>query len=158
MIEDHWDHARAIHGTVRMIQEGLIREFGSARSGLDDGCPDLTFPQYNAMLAVRELDQVSVKHLAERLAVSPPSVSTMVDRLVEMGLVERQPNPSDRRGVVIRLSDDGKEKIESLETSILRFLVELMGDLTESDIRQWRGVYDKIKVILENRAPVEPSA
>jgi DNA-binding MarR family transcriptional regulator len=151
LAENYWDHARAIHATVRQIQEGLIREFGCARPGLEEGCPDLTFPQYNAMLAVREQGEVSVKHLAERLNVSPPSASTMVDRLVEMGLLERQPNPADRRAVLIRLSAQGQESIDALENSILGFLVELMEELGPEAASQWRGIYDKIQAIMARR-------
>lgn len=155
MSENYWEHARAIHGTVRQIQEGLIREFGCARPGLEDGCPDLTFPQYNAMLAVREQGEVSVKHLAERLNVSPPSASTMVDRLVEMGLLERQPNPVDRRAVVIRLSSDGLATIDALETGILGFLVDLMEELGPDVAQQWRGIYDRIQAIITRRKQAE---
>jgi DNA-binding MarR family transcriptional regulator len=91
---------------------------------LEEACPDLTFPQYNALMAVRDAGEVSVKHLAERLQVSPPSASTMVDRLVEMGLLERQPNPNDRRSVLIRLSPIGNESIEAIESVVLGFLMD----------------------------------
>jgi DNA-binding MarR family transcriptional regulator len=154
--ESYWDHARAIHGTVRLIQEGILREFSGARPGLDAACPDLTFPQYNALLAVRDAGEVSIKLLAERLQVSPPSASTMVDRLVEMGLLERQQNPHDRRSVRIRLSPIGTESIEGIESVVLRFLVELMNELDANHVANWRGVYDKIATILSTRRERAP--
>jgi len=156
--ETYWEHARAIHGTVRLIQEGILREFSHARPGLDDECPDLTFPQYNALLAVRDAHEVSVKQLAERLQVSPPSASTMVDRLVEMGLLERQQNPNDRRSVQIRLSAAGAESLNAIEAVVLRFLVDLMNELGAGHVAEWRGVYDKIATILATRREHHPAA
>lgn len=157
MSETYWEHARAIHGTVRLIQEGILREFSNARPGADDKCPELTFPQYNALLAVRDAREVSVKQLAERLQVSPPSASTMVDRLVDMGLLERQQNPSDRRSVQIRLSTEGNVSINAIEAVVLRFLVELMNELGASHVAEWRGVYDKISTILATRREHHPA-
>lgn len=151
MAEPYWEHARAVHGTVRMIQEGILREFGSSRLGMEDCCPDLTFPQYNALLAVRDAGTLGVKHLAERLNVSPPSASTMVDRLVEMHLLQREQNPADRRSVLIHLSEEGQRTIEAMETGILHFIVELMEELGDGRVREWRGVYDKIGDILTKR-------
>lgn len=150
------EHAKAIHATVRLIQEGILREFSGARPGLEEACPDLTFPQYNALMAVRDAGEVSVKHLAERLQVSPPSASTMVDRLVEMGLLDRQPNPNDRRSVLIRLSPVGNESIEAIESVVLGFLVDLMRELEASRVLEWRGVYDKIGAILAGRRASVP--
>lgn len=156
MHDEYLGHARAIHGTVRMIQEGLIREFGVARPGMEDGCPELTLAQYNTLMAVREQEETSVKLLAERMNVSPPSASTMVDRLFEMGLIERETNPQDRRAVVLRLSPMGLETTRLIETECLGFIVGLMEELGEEEVRQWRQTYDKIHTILVNRrAPAE---
>ena len=48
-----------------------------------------------------------LKDLTERLLLSQPSVSRLVDRLVDRGLVEKCPDAADRRGAMVRLTEDG---------------------------------------------------
>ncbi len=50
--------------------------------------------------------------LAERLRVAPRSVTELVDALVAKGLVERVPDPADRRAVVVRVTGAGAELSE----------------------------------------------
>ena len=57
---------------------------------------------------------------------------------------EREQNPADRRSVLIHLSEEGQRTIEAMETGILHFIVELMEELGDVRVREWRGVYDKI--------------
>ena len=54
--------------------------------------------------------------LAERLRVAPRSVTEVVDALVEAGLVEREPDPSDRRASILRLTGAGEELVHEITT------------------------------------------
>lgn len=65
----------------------------------------------NAMAALRVLVDadaagrtVNAKQLAERLGITAASTSALVDRLVRTGHVERRPDPTDRRGVILSAS------------------------------------------------------
>lgn len=49
--------------------------------------------------------------LAERLRIAPRSVTEVVDALEDKGLVRREPDPSDRRAVVVRLTDAGEAAV-----------------------------------------------
>lgn len=52
--------------------------------------------------------------LAERLRIAPRSVTEVVDALEDKGLVRREPDPSDRRATVVRLSEDGERIAERI--------------------------------------------
>jgi DNA-binding MarR family transcriptional regulator len=67
---------------------------------------DLTPPQYR-FLAHLETGSSTATFAAERLAVSPPSVTSIVDGLVARGLVERKMGAGDRRRVNLELTEDG---------------------------------------------------
>lgn len=61
--------------------------------------------------------------LADRLRVVPRSVTELVDALVAKGLVERVPDPADRRAVVVRVTDQGTElsgRVHAARSSQLR--------------------------------------
>lgn len=48
------------------------------------------------------------RELASRLGVEPPTVTKMLGRLEQAGLVVREPSPCDRRAVVVRLTAPGR--------------------------------------------------
>ena len=50
--------------------------------------------------------------IAKRLNVEMPSATTMIDRLVAKGLVERKQDPKDRRAVVCSITNAGMEAVE----------------------------------------------
>lgn len=50
-----------------------------------------------------------IGQIAEWLQVSPPTISEQIDRMVEVGLVERRTNPQDRRQVLVELTQSAEE-------------------------------------------------
>ena len=68
---------------------------------------DLSLPQYRVLALLGDGSTAS-SWLADRLTVSPPSVTAVVDGLVARGLVERTPDPADRRRLNLVLTADGR--------------------------------------------------
>ena len=67
----------------------------------------ITMPQAKVLFVVSAAGEMHMSALAERLGVSPSTVSGIVDRLVDQGLVARHDDPADRRQVVISATDAG---------------------------------------------------
>jgi DNA-binding MarR family transcriptional regulator len=65
----------------------------------------LTLPQVKALIYLYNNGDRSMSELATGLAVSLPSASELVDRLIDRGLVERIPDASDRRRVIVTLTE-----------------------------------------------------
>ena len=65
----------------------------------------LTLSQVKALIYLYNNGERSMSELAQGLAVSLPSASELVDRLIDRGLVGKTIDPSDRRRVLIALSD-----------------------------------------------------
>ncbi|MFP3901872.1 MAG: MarR family winged helix-turn-helix transcriptional regulator, partial [Acidimicrobiia bacterium] len=72
---------------------------------------DLSLPQYRMMALLADGSSVATA-LAERLTVTRPSVTALTDGLVERGLVERLPDPRDRRRVTHALTPAGRAALE----------------------------------------------
>ena len=73
---------------------------------------ELTMPQARTMFLLNRQGPTRMGVLSEHLGRGLPSVTGMVDRLVNKGLVERVEDPSDRRVVACRLTDEGKRAVE----------------------------------------------
>ena len=64
-----------------------------------------------ALGRVAEYGPITPKELASRLTLTTGTITPLLDALEESGLVERTPNPADRRSVLIRLSDKGERSM-----------------------------------------------
>ncbi|MGH7692685.1 MAG: MarR family winged helix-turn-helix transcriptional regulator [Candidatus Dormibacteria bacterium] len=73
---------------------------------------DLSVGQMHLLLVLQELGPATVGQLAEALGISPPSVSSALDRLEEHGLAARRRDREDRRMVHAVLSNRGREAAE----------------------------------------------
>ena len=61
------------------------------------------------------------------------AVSRQVQHLVELGLVERRPDPADGRAMLISVTDDGLARLQAVSGERRRLLDERLGEWTESD-------------------------
>jgi len=74
----------------------------------------LTYPQYIAMLVLWEQERLSVGELGERLALDSGTLTPLLKRLEQQGLVERERDPEDERRVLLHLTAAGRAlKIEA---------------------------------------------
>lgn len=145
--------ARYIFTTGRMIHDRIMRISTGAcmRNAKNDGFGELSAPQMNMLIMISIREAVSVTELAAMLGVSPPSVSAMVDRLVERGLLTRVPSDQDRRKVVIRVSPEALEDIARVEGMLLGYFVELVEAVGPETTRKWCEVLEQIKQVLEKK-------
>lgn len=90
---------------------------------------DLSLPQYRLLLLLAEGTSVAAA-LAERLTVTRPSITALTDGLVERGLVERRPDPADRRRVSHALTLDGRAALEKADMALREGLAELSANLS----------------------------
>jgi DNA-binding MarR family transcriptional regulator len=73
--------------------------------------PDITVPQYRALVVLAQLGTMRAGDLADALGTAAPNLTKLVDRLVEKRLVRRETNPESRREVMVRLSAAGAKVV-----------------------------------------------
>lgn len=89
--------------------DGALKPFG------------LTFARFEALvlLTFSSSGSLPLGKIGERLMVHPTSVTNTIDRLEGQGLVLRRPNPSDGRGVLAEITDEGREVTEEAARVLL---------------------------------------
>jgi long-chain acyl-CoA synthetase len=92
---------------------------------------DLTLPQYRVLGILGGGPEAS-SVLAEKLAVSRPSVTGVVDGLVARGLARRDHDAADRRRIGIELTGDGVRLLAQADTEVERRLHEIAGHLDDA--------------------------
>lgn len=78
-------------------------------------------------------EPLRVSELARRLDVIPRSATSVVDLLESRGLVERRPDPADRRATLVALTPSGEGLIGKLRQHRTAGLAELLGRLTKDE-------------------------
>lgn len=69
---------------------------------------DLTYPQYLVMNALWERDGQNVKGLAQRLLLDSGTMTPLLKRLEQAGLISRKRDGADERQVIVYLTDAGR--------------------------------------------------
>ena len=123
----------------------LVQNFMERRSEAFFQPYGLTAAQFNILnlLAYHDgrMDQAA---LVELLLVGKSSISIVLNRMVRDDLVKREIHPKDRRQVLVRITDKGRELVEGLKRGIVRNLQELFKDLTQEDVEAWLRIYRTI--------------
>ena len=92
--------------------------------------------EFDVLAALRrtgEPYELSPGLLVAATHVTSGTMTNRVDRLQRKGLVERRPAPSDRRGVLVRLSEGGRERVDAALDALLTQEHELLGGLSAED-------------------------
>jgi DNA-binding MarR family transcriptional regulator len=85
---------------------------------------DLTLSQYRALSLLGEGTEAAGV-LAEKLAVSRPSVTGVIDGLVARKLVQRRHDDGDRRRVGLDLTDEGRRLLAAADEEVERWLCDI---------------------------------
>ncbi|HNX68928.1 MAG TPA: MarR family transcriptional regulator [Candidatus Omnitrophota bacterium] len=83
---------------------------------------DLTLPQYALLNQLEFLGPVSMTEMSERLQITRPAVTSLVDRLEKKKLLKRVPHPKDRRIILLDILPKAKKMVAGFQTYSLNLL------------------------------------
>jgi DNA-binding MarR family transcriptional regulator len=114
----------------------LLRASHFLQARLDRIAAAYGLSQQGDLEVLTELDlagPLAPSKLAEDLLLTSGGMTLRLNRLENAGLIERQPNPQDGRGVLIHLTPTGKELAEDALTALLQAQAAIIGTLKPSD-------------------------
>src|SRR5689334_6682652 len=97
---------------------------------------DIESWEFDVLAALRRAGspyELSPGRLLRETLVTSGTMTNRVDRLTARGLVERHPDPSDRRAVLVRLTPEGKDAVDGAFSALLDAERELLADLPATD-------------------------
>ena len=94
---------------------------------------DLTHSQISALQSIDLAGALTPRELAEAERVQPPTLTRIVSRLEELGLVARTPHPSDGRQVILALSPAGRELLEGYRRTRDEWLAQRLLELSAEE-------------------------
>jgi len=97
---------------------------------------DLESWEFDVLTALRRAGapyELSPGRLLTQTLVTSGTMTNRIDRLTAKGLVERRPDPTDRRGVRVRLTEKGRERVDAALADLLEHERTLLAALPEPD-------------------------
>lgn len=97
-------------------------------------------------------DGIRQSALADLIEVEPITLSRMVDRLAEAGLVERRPDPADRRAFRLHLTARGTARLGAIRAVTANVADDAMEGLTAADREALAALVDRVRANLSRRS------
>jgi DNA-binding MarR family transcriptional regulator len=97
---------------------------------------DLELWEFDVLSALRRAGapyQLSPKALLQQTLVSSGTMTNRIDRLVERLLVERRTDPNDGRGILVVMTERGRDRVDSAIALLIQGESELLDGLTQTD-------------------------
>lgn len=89
--------------------------------------------------------------LGPKMGMEATSLSRTLKTMEEKGLIERRPNPEDGRGVIIHLTEFGREKRAYAREKVLTFNDAIRNNITPEKLQHFYEVADLINNMISNK-------
>jgi DNA-binding MarR family transcriptional regulator len=149
-IVEQWNRERPdldvspTHTLQRITRLSLLQGVSFARVFAPYG---ISFGEYLVLVALRRAGppfRMNPTSLFNAVILSSGAMTNRLDRLEAMGLVERQPDPTDRRGRLVALTGRGRELVDAAVVDHLENEQRLLGALDAGEREQLAGLLRKL--------------
>ena len=103
---------------------------------------DITPAQLRALRMLRRHGIMRLSELSDRLRIAPRSATEVVDALEARGLVQRRPDPGDRRATLVEVTDDGSGVLDAIRGTEAE---RVFGRLSQTDRSHLARILRKLR-------------
>jgi len=118
--------AGEILDTVPLIMQFIRVEMRRSRG------PGISVPQFRVLAFLDRAEGASLSAAADRVGLSLPAMSRLIDGLVDRDLVQREESPEDRRRITLQLTSLGRELVRTARAAAQARLAEVLATLPAS--------------------------
>ena len=124
-----------VSGLVNAVDKGMADEVAPY---------DLSTLEFSVLRLCMENVECTATQMGGVLPSDAPRISRMVSRLVDMGLLSRRRLRSDRRVVMLRLTEEGRELTSQLVRRVRVYEAMLTDSISEEELRTFASIASKI--------------
>lgn len=114
----------------------------------------MTSPQARLLMVLHVTEGENQGFYAEQLEVEPISLTRMIDRMEEAGLLERRRDPADRRAWLLFLTDRSRQLIDQVRDCLTGLEDEMLTGLDATQREALAGMLETIRVNFSNVRPI----
>lgn len=135
---------------IRRLQQIAVSVFAQECADLD-----VTPLQYAALVAVRDNPGLDATRIAALVAFDRSTVGNVLERMEGKGLIERRPNPDDRRVKILKISRRGARLLAVCEPAVLRAQERMLDPLDPEERRAFTTYMRRIIARQDNAKGVQ---
>ena len=140
-IGDHQDELRL---WLRLLTCTRLIE-GEIRTRLRERF-DVTLPRFDVMAQLDKVaDGMTLGELSRRMMVSNGNITGLVERLADLGLIERVAHPTDRRAVVVRLTRSGRASFAEMAHEHAEWVAAMASGVSAQEMAVMLRLLHKMK-------------
>jgi len=123
--------SRTADDLAKTLREAIQRLNRRVRQARPVG--DLTFSQLSALTSLQLAGALTPRELADVERVQPPTMTKIVGKLEDRGLVVRTPHPTDGRQVILSPTEEGRAVYTQFELARNAWLAQQLHELSPDD-------------------------
>ena len=142
--------AEDLFSTLPLIGRSIRKKL--LKTALTSFKEDIAPPHFEIMKLLEETGTLHVAEIGERLQIARPQMTHLIDKLVDLDIVERQTGTADRRTINITLTNKGKTILKEHDSHIKNATRETLSGLTDGELqdlstslRKLRDIFSKLQ-------------
>jgi DNA-binding MarR family transcriptional regulator len=112
-----------------------------------------TFTQYVVLMYLREGLVISASTLCSQLRHDSGALTRVIDQLEARGVVQRERSRTDRRSVLLQLTDAGRATVEGMIPEVVQQLNSALGDFSHAELNELMRLLSKLILVVEAATP-----
>jgi DNA-binding MarR family transcriptional regulator len=105
----------------------------------------LSVPMWRALSALSDKDAVTIGQLADLTVLDRSSLGRLLEDMDELGLIERESPPDDRRAVLIRISEAGRRRFAEVLPTMRNHIRGLLRGVSETEFETLMHLLRRLK-------------
>lgn len=118
---------------MQQLSEELARAFAVMGRTIHASPGELSAPDLGVLVRLKAQEGARSRDLAHALGLDPSTMSRRIASLVERGLIERTPDPADRRAQVLTLTTAGRRAVTEERARRVALVTDRLADWDERD-------------------------
>ncbi|WP_297422436.1 MarR family winged helix-turn-helix transcriptional regulator [Clostridium sp.] len=117
-------------------ENDIAKNFHSPSKELENYIPSFSIPpsHIKVIFYLAEVKSSPISQIADNLNISKPNMTPIIDNLIGYGLVNRYPDPTDRRILRVELTSKACELLDAFRIAISKSFVEKISLLSDEEI------------------------
>ena len=111
--------------------------------------PDLSPVGYSILVALNDGAPRRASDLVDMFSIDKGAVSRQVGALLELGMIERSPDPEDRRAAILAITTEGSRRLATVAALRRREVSDRLSGWSEEDLRSFVAMMSRYNGALE---------
>ena len=108
----------------------------------------ISTPHFGIMKVLNDAGEMHVSGVADSLQIPRPQMTHMVDKLEELGYIQRETDKSDRRSIKISLTDNGKRVFQEWVQTVREGTRSILDFLSDEELKDLAGSLAKLRELV----------